>query len=324
MSLPSAAQPSAPILSLASTAVNIREVTTTGRQLSKPARETLLLAGLAVLGAVVVLLVLFADRALGTPGWIDYTEERREALAGPRWSLWVTLLLAQGALWGVLLPLLLRAHARLRRPVHVRDLVATLLPLIVMSALIDVARYRTQVLSPIPGHFAKVTVVTWLGTLVALVAVAGIVRVGRAAWALQVEGRGADALEEYLDLRSQLRQFLLVAGAVVAGAVLAAGALQSAADGYRGQMGAPESVLLYGLFLSTCSPRRTHRRSARSVAQASACSRSWSEVRRLGIPTGRWGRRAGGICAPTSSSTPVSSRACASASPCSRRSLPAS
>lgn len=226
-------------------------MTTTGRQLSKPARETLLLAGLAVLGAVVVLLVLFADRALGTPGWIDYTEERREALAGPRWSLWVTLLLAQGALWGVLLPLLLRAHARLRRPVHVRDLVATLLPLIVMSALIDVARYGTQVLSPIPGHFAKVTVVTWLGTLVALVAVAGIVRVGRAAWALQVEGRGADALEEYLDLRSQLRQFLLVAGAVVAGAVLAAGALQSAADGYRGQMGAPESVLLYGLFLST-------------------------------------------------------------------------
>jgi hypothetical protein len=96
-----------------------------------------------------------------------------------------------------------------------------------------------------------VTVVTWLGTLVALVAVAGIVRVGRAAWSLEVEGRGASALAAYLELRSNLRQFLLIAGAVVAGAVLAAGALQSAIDGYRNQTGRPESVLLYGLFLST-------------------------------------------------------------------------
>jgi len=132
-----------------------------------------------------------------------------------------------------------------------RDLDETLSPLIVLSAAVDVVRYSTQVRSPLPGHFGKVTVVTWLGTLVALVAVAGIVRVGRAAWSLEVEGRGAPALEAYLELRSHLRQFLLIAGAVVAGAVLAAGALQSAADGYRNQMGRPESVLLYGLFLST-------------------------------------------------------------------------
>lgn len=211
----------------------------------------MLLAGLAVIGALVVLLVLFADRVLGTPGWTDYTSERKEALGGPRWSLWVALLVGQGALWGVLLPLLLRAHARLGRAVNMRDLVATLGPLILLSALVDVVRYLTQVRSPLPGHFGKVTVVTWLGTLLALVAVAGIVRVGRAAWSLQVQERGADALAEYLELRSQLRQFLLIAGAVVAGAVLAAGALQSAADGYRNQTGAPESVLLYGLFLST-------------------------------------------------------------------------
>ena len=211
----------------------------------------MLLAGLAVTGAVVVLVVLFADRVLGTPGWIDYTCQRREALGGPRWSLWLALLVGQGALWGVLLPLLLRAHAGLRGGVNMRDLIATLSPLIVLSAAIDVVRYHSQVLSPLPGHFVKVTLVTWLGTLVALVAVAGIVRVGRAAWSLEVEGRGPQALDVYLDLRSHLRQFLLIAGAVVAGAVLAAGALQSAADGYRNQTGAPETVLLYGLFLST-------------------------------------------------------------------------
>jgi hypothetical protein len=38
---------------------------------------------------------------------------------------------------------------------------------------------------------------------------------------------------------------------VIAGAVLAAGALQSAVDGYRNQAGRPEAVLVYGLFLST-------------------------------------------------------------------------
>ena len=254
-------------------------MTTTGRQLSKPARETLLLAGLAVLGAVVVLLVLFADRALGTPGWIDYTEERREALAGPRWSLWVTLLLAQGALWGVLLPLLLRAHARLRRPVHVRDLVATLLPLIVMSALIDVARYGTQVLSPIPGHFAKVTVVTWLGTLVALVAVAGIVRVGRAAWALQVEGRGADALgsTSTFDRSCVSSCSSRVPWWPARCSQRARFRARPTATGGRWE---PRSRCSSTASSSRpCSPRRTHRRSARSVAQASACSRSLSEVR---------------------------------------------
>jgi hypothetical protein len=223
----------------------------TDRQVSQPARETLLLAGLAVAGVVVVLLILFADRVLGTPGWVGYTPDRNAALKEPGWSLWVVLVVGQGALWGVLLPLLLSAHARLRVEVSVRDLVATLSPLIVLSAVIDVVRYTAQVKSPLPGHFGKVTVVTWVGTLVALVAVAGIVRVGRAAWSLEVVGRGAPALEEYLELRSRLRQFLLIAGAVVGGAVLAAGALANAIDGYRGQMGRPESALVYGLFLST-------------------------------------------------------------------------
>jgi hypothetical protein len=221
------------------------------RDVSEPARDTLLLAGLAVGGALVVFLILFADAAFGTPAWIDYTNERREALREPRWSLWLALVVAQGALWGVLLPLLLSTHARLRAALSTRDLVFTLSPLIVLSAAADVVRYATQVRSPLPGHFGKVTLLTWLGTLVALVAVTGIVRIGRAAWTLEVEKGGARALQTYLELRSSLRQFLLIAGVVVAGAVLAAGALQSAADGYRNQAGRPEAVLLYGLFLST-------------------------------------------------------------------------
>jgi hypothetical protein len=221
------------------------------RQVSQPARETLLLAGLAVAGAGIVSLILFADYPIGTPAWTDYTPERSKELGGPRWSFWVALMVGQGALWGVLLPLLLRAHTRLRTEVSARDLVVTLAPLIVLSAAVDVVRYATQVKSPLPGHFGKVTIVTWLGTFVALVAVAGIVRVGRAAWSLEVEGHRAHALEAYLELRSQLRQFLLIAGAVVAGAVLAAGALQSAAEGFEDQTVRPEAVLLYGLFLST-------------------------------------------------------------------------
>lgn len=127
----------------------------THRQVSQPARETLLLAGLAVAGAVVVLLVLFAESALGTAAWTDYTEKREEALRGPRWSLWLALVVGQGALWGVLLPLLLRAHARMSGEVSARDLVVSLSPLVVLSAVVDVVRYSTQVQSPLPGHFGK-------------------------------------------------------------------------------------------------------------------------------------------------------------------------
>jgi hypothetical protein len=223
----------------------------TQRQVSQPARETLLLAGLAIAGALVVVLVLFSDFEFGTLGWANYTHKRRMDLRDPDWSLWLALVVGQGALWGVLLPPLVRAHARLRGDVSTRDLVATLSPLILLSAAVDVFRYSAMVKSPLPGHFGKVTVVTWLGTLVALVAVAGIVRVGCAAWSLQVEGRAGPALEAYLELRSHLRQFLLIAGAVVTGAVLAAGALQNAIDGYMSQTGRPGFVLLYGLFLST-------------------------------------------------------------------------
>ena len=211
----------------------------------------MLLAGLAVGGAVVVALVLFADLGFGTPEWVDYTRERRMTLREPEWSLWVALVVGQGALWGVLLPLLVRAHVRMRDRVNARDLLVTLSPLIVLSAAVDVARYSAKVESPLPGHFGKVTVVTWLGTLFALAAVAGIVRVGRAAWSLEVDGHAGSALWVYRELRACLRQFLLIAGAVVSGAVLAAGALQSAIDGYKGQAGRPEAVHLTGLFLST-------------------------------------------------------------------------
>lgn len=187
---------------------------------------------------------------VGTPGWVDYTDDRRDALGTSAWSLWLVLVVAQGALWGVLVPLVVRLHDRLHAEWNGKDLAATVLPLIGLSVGIDVVRYVTQVKSPLPGHFGKITVVTWLGTLTALVAVAGIVRVGRAAWSLRVESRGAEALEAYLQLRSHLRQFLLIAGAAVAGASLTAGALQSAVDGYRDQTARPAAVLFYGLFLS--------------------------------------------------------------------------
>lgn len=217
---------------------------------SGPARETLLLIAAAVAGAIVVALVLFADSLVGTPGWVDYTDERRDALETSGWSIWLVLVVAQGALWGVLVPLVLRLHDRLHTEWNGKDLAATILPLIGLSVGIDVVRYVTQVRSPLPGHFGKITVVTWLGTLTALIAVAGIVRVGRAAWSLRAEGRGAAALETYLQLRSHVRQFLVIAGAAVAGASLSAGALQNAVEGYRGQAARPAAVLFYGLFLS--------------------------------------------------------------------------
>jgi hypothetical protein len=217
---------------------------------SGPARETLLLIAASVAGAIVVALVLFADSILGTPGWVDYTDERRDALETSGWSIWVVLVVAQGALWGVLLPLVVRLHDRLQAEWNVKDLTVTLLPLAGLSVVIDVVRYATQVKSPLPGHYGKITIVTWLGTLTALVAVAGIVRVGRAAWSLRAEGRAAAALETYLQLRSHLRQFLMIAGAAVAGASLSAGALQNAVEGYRGESARPAAVLFYGLFLS--------------------------------------------------------------------------
>lgn len=220
-------------------------------RVSAPARETLLLMVLALAGALVVVAVLLADRALGTPGWADYTERRRAALEEPGWSLWLALLVGQGALWGVLVPLLARAHSRLRAELDARDLIVALSPLVALSVAVDVVRYTTKADSPLPGHFGKVTVLTWLGTLVALVAVAGIVRVGRGAWSLRPEELADSGLATYLELRSHLRYFLFIAGAVVAGAVLSSGALQAAIEGYGDQTGRPEAVLLYGLFLST-------------------------------------------------------------------------
>jgi hypothetical protein len=209
---------------------------------SEPARETLLLAGLAVAGAGLVAVVLRIE------GWVDYTPSAPaksfDNEAG--WSLWLVLLAAQGALWGILLPSLLRSHAALGARPSRRDLVVALAPLVALSVAVDVARSRNTIDSPLPHHFAKVTVLTWLGTAVALVAVAGIVRVGRAAWAFELGSGGAAALERYVQLRASLRQFLVSAGAVVAGAVLAAGALQQA----LGKQGHPEVAFAYGIFLS--------------------------------------------------------------------------
>lgn len=206
------------------------------RSISRPAIETLLLAGLAVVGAAVVAGVLWIG------GWVDHRSfDNQEA-----WSLWFALLAAQGALWGILLPLVLRTHAALGARVNPRDLVVALAPLVLLSITIDIARRLHPIDSPLAHHFAKVTVLTWIGTGVALVAVAGMVRVGRAAWAFDL-GTGCDAaLAHFMRLRSSLRQFLFSAGAVVAGAVLTAGALQQA----LGKHGHPQIVFAYGIFLS--------------------------------------------------------------------------
>lgn len=221
------------------------------RGLSPPTRETLLLGGLAAAGAVAVAAVLFLDSTLGTPGWADYSPERRDSLRESDWSFWLALMLGQGVLWGVLVPLLWRAHARLPRPVVWRDLVLTVGLLAAVTVAVDVARYSGRIESPLPGHFGKATVVTWMGTAVALWAVAGMVRVGRAAWQLRGEESGSEELATYLGLRDGLRQFLFAAGAVIGGAVLVSGALQIAADGYAGQTRRTDAVLLYGLLLST-------------------------------------------------------------------------
>lgn len=208
------------------------------RGISQPAIQTLVLAGFAVAGAALVAGVL----AIG--GWSHYRSLDDRAA----WGLWLALLTAQGALWGILLPLVLRGHAALNARVNPRDLVVALAPLVLLSITLDIARSRNSVDSPLPHHYAKVTVLTWIGTGVALVAVAGIVRVGRAAWAFDLTsgtGSGA-ALTSFLRLRSSLRHFLFSAGTIVGGAVLAAGALQQA----LGKQGHPQLVFAYGIFLS--------------------------------------------------------------------------
>src|SRR5262245_29559045 len=129
------------------------------RTVSRPAIETLILAGLAVVGAGVV------AGGMRIGGWVDSSAGNEAA-----WSLWLALLAAQGALWGILLPLLLRAHAALGARVNPRDLVVALTPLVLLLITSDIARSRNNLHSPLPGHFAKVTVLTWIGTGVALVA----------------------------------------------------------------------------------------------------------------------------------------------------------
>lgn len=222
-------------------------------RLSPPARETLLIFGLAAVGVLVTLAVLFGDALVlrlatgdwvgDLPGWGDYSRSTWTTLAEPHWQLWLALLGVQAAVWAILAPLLVREYRALGCRTNWLDLAATFGFVVLVFVLVDVARFRNPISSPLPGHWLKLTVLTWLGLVVASIAGAGLVRIGR--MASTFDGDAA----EHGRLHRAMRFFVAGAGVVIGAAVLAGGALaQASVEEYPTQEEAP--VLAYGLLLS--------------------------------------------------------------------------
>ena len=223
-------------------------------RVSPPARETFYLFACALVGILATFAVLFGDALVlriasgdwvgDIPGWRDYRRATWTTLGEAHWQRWLALLAAQGAAWAILAPLLVREYRTLPGRVEWPDLAATVAPVVAIFVVVDLLRFSDPLRSPLPGHFGKLTVLTWLGLAVALIAVAGLVRVGRVASTLD-----GDAAEEHARLQRQMRFFLAGAGIVIGAAVLAGGALSIAAEAeYTEEEPAP--VLAYGLLLS--------------------------------------------------------------------------
>jgi len=191
--------------------------------------------------------VLFVDRPFG------WGSQAKDFVHEPEAQLWFFAIALQGALWTVL-------------TVPVRDALRELAPFRRRSAAVLAGSAMTAGIAalaagsrlagpkyPLPGHLAKVLLLTAWGYCVALGATVAIWRVATAAKHQFPPSTvfGATEIARYLRLRELLDRLLAIEGAILGAAILATAALRLAinADPSRTQLPFQE-VLVYGVFLS--------------------------------------------------------------------------
>jgi hypothetical protein len=174
-----------------------------------------------------------------------------------KFRLWLFLIGTQTALWALgagVFQLLLRTSpladvAYAARRTAWSATAAVGLPVLGFVAVATVASTLDY---DLPGHKAKVTILSFLGAGVALMGVHALARVH---FALRHKRLPATVrgIEAYLDLRAVIERVLAVEGAILGAAILASGALRNvvvASNGDKDSAFPKEDLLLYGAYFS--------------------------------------------------------------------------
>jgi hypothetical protein len=172
-----------------------------------------------------------------------------------KFDLWLFLIAVQTALWALgaglfLLLLWTPPLVDVARQARATAWLAT--AAVAVPVLGFVAAAGGNLDYPLPGHEAKVKVLSFIGAGIALI---GVFALGRVYYALRHERLEAtkDGIESYLELRAVLERVLAVEGAIIGAAILASGALRNLviASNSNDQSAFPkEHLLLYGAYFS--------------------------------------------------------------------------
>lgn len=201
-----------------------------------------------LLGALVGVLILFCDR----PWW---DARHRDFAHNGAFVLWVALMCAQTALWALALAWLLPSVRRLRREYREANRLevraSTLIILAIILLLAVGGAFTNSWPNYIPGHSAKVGLLTLIGALVGLVAARGVWFVHGGLKRLEEHLGTKRSLELFLSLQSDLQRFLATLGAILGLLILSAGAQRRVVLAYKPQTEyGYELVLVYGFLFS--------------------------------------------------------------------------
>jgi hypothetical protein len=172
-----------------------------------------------------------------------------------RFHLWLFLVSVQTALWALaaglfLLLLWTPPLVDVARQARATAWLATAAVAVPVLGFVGAAGGNLDY--PLPGHQAKVKVLSFIGAGIALI---GVLALGRVYYALSHQRLEAtkEGVESYLDLRAVLERVLAVEGAIIGAAILATGALRNLviASNENDQSAFPkEHLLLYGAYFS--------------------------------------------------------------------------
>jgi hypothetical protein len=201
-----------------------------------------------VIGAVLLTLAVLLYH------WQE-TSASEEFVEGTRFRIWAVLLCVQSALWAILAPPTWKSLRSLYSDFGAdrRMLVGIAIPVTAIVALVvgfELLSSSAVPDYPLADHPTKLRILTGVGFLVALSALAGMWLV-EAAIERRRPNRRMRALVEYLRLRDDLRRFLDTAAAIIGAATLSTGALRGAVVAeVPGAEFPAEYVLYYGAFFS--------------------------------------------------------------------------
>lgn len=182
------------------------------------------------------------------------TPSSDEFVRSPGFLIWAAVIVAQGAVWVVLVVPVLREVFALYREVK-PSLLIWAVPGLVLTALLLLLAFSPAAGFPWPlyGQQAKTTMLTLAAAfLVAIPAVFGICLVQDRLRRHHPTTPSASDIRLAINARAQVRRLLGVAGTVIGLAVLAAGALQRATvpTYISADVFPPSAVVIYGAFFT--------------------------------------------------------------------------